>query len=1009
MEGASRAPSDLPTVIAARRAPSTSVGRLLIIIVVVAVAAALWWMINVLVLLFGAILLALGLDACARWINRRTGLPRPFALVAIAIALLALFGAALWLFGSIVGAQLAEVWRAVPAGWTLLMDRLGADPYGRQLLEQARGVSITDATGWVTPVIAAVAGALTRGVGYAGVMVLVAVYLAVEPARYRRLCVRLVPPAQWHTAERLLDSIGSVLRRWLVGQIVVMAAIGVLSGIGLWALGIEAAFALGLMGGLLCFIPFVGAILAAVPATLVALSQGPAFAASVVLMYVAVHLVEGNLITPLVQSEATALPPVLAILSMIACSLLLGPLGVLFAAPLTLLLLVSVEILYVQEGLGEPAESVAGTAAVASLATDGARATIHAKSSTVVADGEVWTRWLKRTLRPVLVGIPLLGLVGGFAVQFSGYGSVAGWIWAGATLPVLLALLVQIVVSMWRGEFGLDIVAALSMAGALVFGEQLAAVVVALMYAGGQYLENFADGRARREMTKLLSRVPRTALRHRDGLLEEVPLETLEPGDRIMVRRGEIVAVDGTVATGVAVLDQAALTGESLPIQQHVGEAVLSGSTNAGDTFDLLVSARAEASTYAGIVRLVEAAQQSKAPMSRLADRFAMAFLGVTVAIAGGAWLWTGDPIRGLAVLVVATPCPLILAVPVAIISGVSRAAKLGILIKGGRALENLARVKTLVIDKTGTLTYGKARLVAIEPAAGITANELLGISASLDQASSHVIAQAIVSAAREKRLVLTPPSAVSETAGEGVEGAVGGRKVVVGGPGFVAKRCSGTSPDVGDGGQHTPPGAVLVAVGIDDRIAGRLVLSDEVRAGTRELLDGLRAAGIQRIVLASGDRAAVADAVVAGLPIDQVRADLTPDQKIAVIREEHQKAPVLMVGDGVNDAPALAAADVGIAMGARGAAAPAEVADVVLLVDRLDRVLTALRIASRSRHIALQSVYAGVGLSFVGMVVAALGYLTPVRGALVQEVIDVAVILNALRALAEPAGKAPP
>ena len=613
---------------------------------------------------------------------------------------------------------------------------------------------------------------------------------------------------------------------------------------------------------------------------------------------------------------------------------------------------------------------------------------------------------LNRILRPAVVSIPLLGLLGGLAAQAARNGQVAGWIWSGATLPVLLALLVQIVVSMWRREFGLDIVAALSMAGALVFGEHLAAVVVALMYAGGQYLESFAEGRARREMTELLSRVPRTALRHRDGLLEEVSLDVLERGDTIMVRRGEVVAVDGSVALGVAVLDQSALTGESLPVQQHAGEAVLSGSTNAGDTFDLVVSARAEASTYAGIVRLVEAAQHSKAPMSRLADRFAMAFLGVTVAIAGGAWIWAGDPIRALAVLVVATPCPLILAVPVAIISGVSRAAKLGILVKGGRALENLARVRTLVIDKTGTLTYGAARLVAVQAAPGFPSDELLRLAASLDQASSHVIAQALVSAAREKGCVLTTPDTVSEIAGEGVEGMVGGRRVVVGGPEFVAKRSAWRSPKITDGKPHIPPGAVLVAVAVDGQSAGRLVFSDELRTGTQDLLDGLRAAGIKRIVLASGDRAAVADVVVAGLPIDEVRADLTPDQKIAVILEEHRRAPVLMVGDGVNDAPALAAADVGIALGARGAAASSEVADVVLLVDRLDRVLSVLRIAVRSRHIALQSVYAGVGLSFVGMVVAALGYLTPVRGALVQEVIDVAVILNALRALTAGPGE---
>ncbi len=610
-------------------------------------------------------------------------------------------------------------------------------------------------------------------------------------------------------------------------------------------------------------------------------------------------------------------------------------------------------------------------------------------------------------MQPLLVAIPLLGLAGGFVAHLLGSDQASGWIWSAATLPVLVALFIQIITSLLRGEVGLDIVAALSMTGALIFGEHLAAVVVALMYAGGQYLESFAEGRATREMTKLLSRVPRTALRHRDGALEEVSLGALRPGDRIMVRHGEVVAVDGLVAKGVAVLDQSALTGEALPIQQHEGEAVLSGSTNAGDAFDLNVSLRAEESTYAGIVRLVEAAQQSKAPMSRLADRFAMAFLAVTVALAGGAWLWTGDHIRALAVLVIATPCPLILAVPVAIISGVSRAAKLGILIKGGRALENLARVRTLVIDKTGTLTYGAARLVTAQVAPEFSADDILSLAASLDQASNHVIAQALVSAARTKGFALTLPDQVSETAGEGIEGVVGGRRVVVGGLRFVSERSAGPSAEIGGSEQPIPPGAVLVAVAVEGRIVGRLVFSDELRAGTKELLQDLRAAGIQRIVLASGDRAAVAAAIAAGLPIDEVRADLTPDQKIDVIKTEHQRAPVLMVGDGVNDAPALAAADVGIAMGAKGAAASAEVADVVLLVDRLDRVLSALRIAHRSRNIALQSVYAGVGLSFVGMVVAALGYLTPVRGALIQEAIDVAVILNALRALSAPAGNA--
>ena len=327
---------------------------------------------------------------------------------------------------------------------------------------------------------------------------------------------------------------------------------------------------------------------------------------------------------------------------------------------------------------------------------------------------------LQRLVRPILVAVPATGLVLGMIARLSGFEHWAGPVWAGVTAPVLLVLLIEIVTSLRRGDVGLDVVAALSMGGALAFGEHLAAVVVALMYAGGQYLESFAERRASREMTALLSRVPRTALRHRDGRLEEVALGYIEPGDRLLVGHGDVVAVDGTVSSGLAILDQAALTGESLPVKRTLGEAVMSGSTNAGDAFDLSATHRAAESTYAGIVRLVEAAQRSKAPMARLADRFAIVFLAVTAALAGAAWFWTGDPIRALAVLVVATPCPLILAVPVAIVSGVSRAAKAGVLVKGGKALETLARVRVLVIDKTGTLTHGRARVIEIRPEPGL-------------------------------------------------------------------------------------------------------------------------------------------------------------------------------------------------------------------------------------------------------------------------------------------------
>ena len=603
-----------------------------------------------------------------------------------------------------------------------------------------------------------------------------------------------------------------------------------------------------------------------------------------------------------------------------------------------------------------------------------------------------------KVARPYLAGLAAAGLLAGIAAKVAGRDVAAAAVWAAVTLPVLLALLVEIVTSLRRGEVGLDIVAGLSMAAALIFGENLAAAIVALMYAGGQYLEIYAERTARREMTALLSRVPRTAIRHRDGQLEEVAVDVVSPGDRLLIRQGDVVPVDGTVAEGVGVLDQSALTGESLPVKAKPGEPVLSGSTNAGEAFDVIATRPAAESTYAGIVRLVEDAQRSRAPMSRLADRYAIVFLVLTVVLAGAAWWLSGDPIRAVAVLVVATPCPLILAVPVAIISGLSRAAKFGILIKGGKAIENLARVRTVVIDKTGTLTIGQARLIAIHVDVGITANEVLRIAASLDQASKHVIAQTIVDEARNKGLQLAVPTDVVETPGEGVVGRVDGRRVAVGGLRFVAGKIarSDASPLPHD----RPPGALAVAVGIDGRLSGVLILADELRAGTEAMLSELRALGIERIVLATGDRHEVASFVATGLSLDLVRSELTPDQKILVVLAERKNGPVMMIGDGVNDAPALAAADVGVAMGAKGAAASAQAADVVLLVDQLDRILPAIRIARRSRLIALQSVIAGIGLSALAMVAASFGLLVPAEGAVIQEVIDVAVIFNALRAL---------
>lgn len=598
-------------------------------------------------------------------------------------------------------------------------------------------------------------------------------------------------------------------------------------------------------------------------------------------------------------------------------------------------------------------------------------------------------------LKTALLFIALLGLVTGLGLWMAGQAEPAALVWSIGVLPVLVALVIEIIRSLLKGQVGLDIVAALSMSAALLFGEALAASVVALMYSGGTFLEGFAEGRAQREMRDLLSRVARTATVKRDDRLEEVDLDQIVPGDLLLIRQGDVAPVDGTLETAEAMLDQSALTGESMPIRVMRHMEVMSGVTNAGAAFDLRATRAASDSTYAGIVRLVEAAQNSRAPMARLADKYSLLFLAVTVVLATAAWWFTGDPIRAVAVLVVATPCPLILAVPVALVAGMSRAAHFGVLVKGAQALEAMARVRTLIFDKTGTLTDGRPQIVTIASSGELSQEEILYFAAALDQGSKHPVAQAVVSAAKLRSLTLPIPTDVAETPGEGVVGTVDGRSVVVGNTGFVASQTGASTQS-----QTLSPGAVLVSVAVDGKTAGWIEMADTLRSGTAGLLSALRANGIERLSLATGDRRVVADAVTTGLGLDAVHADLTPDQKVLLVLSERKNGPVMMVGDGVNDAPALAAADVGVAMGARGAAASAETADVVLLVDDVGRLLPGLVIARGARLIAWQSVVAGIGLSAAGMVAAAFGYLTPVQGALLQEVIDVAVILNALRAL---------
>ncbi|MFO1432988.1 MAG: heavy metal translocating P-type ATPase [Candidatus Competibacteraceae bacterium] len=602
----------------------------------------------------------------------------------------------------------------------------------------------------------------------------------------------------------------------------------------------------------------------------------------------------------------------------------------------------------------------------------------------------------------ILLILAALGLAVGGGAWLVGAIDVAEATWLATIVLVLCSLLVAIVQDLRQGKTGVDIVAVLAMAGAILLREYLAGAVIALMFASGRALEEYAEARARRELSALLERAPRLAYRYEQGALIQIPVETVQPGDQLLVKSGEIVPVDGLVLTASAVLDESALTGESLPIERRMGEQVRSDTVNAGGPFDLRALVTAANSTYAGVICLVEAAQTTKAPFVRLADRYALLFVPLTLGLAGLTWVLSGEPVRALAVLVVATPCPLILAAPVAIVSGISRAARRGILIKGGGALETLARARVLLFDKTGTLTTGRARLTAIETCSVFDATTVLRLAAALDQFSQHVLAAAIVAAAREQQLNLTVPSAVEEQPGAGLKGTVDGYQVRLGSLAWVA------------GGMPPSPwarrllkrmayeGASGVFVAIDGALAGALLLADEIRLETPKALRSLRQAGIEKILMVSGDRQDVAETIAAAVGVDGVLAERAPQDKVAAVLAERADAVTIMVGDGVNDAPALAAADVGVAMGARGAAAASEAADVVLLVDRLDRLTEALLITRRARGLALQSVIVGMGLSVAAMLVAAQGLLAPVVGALMQEGIDVIVILNALRALGQ-------
>jgi len=604
--------------------------------------------------------------------------------------------------------------------------------------------------------------------------------------------------------------------------------------------------------------------------------------------------------------------------------------------------------------------------------------------------------WYHREMAVFAVTSALLG--GGVVAWLSGAGATASGVWAGAAVLGLGYSTVSLIEAIRRRVPSVDVIAWLALAGALAVGEALAGAMIAVMLASGVLLEARAAARARRELSLLVARAPRTARRHVAGGVVEIPVEQVARGDRLLVGPGEIVPVDGRVLSP-ATLDESALTGEALPVERQPGGDVRSGVVNAGAPLDLVATALAEQSTYAAVVRLVQQAQAATAPFVRTADRFAVAFVPATLALAGLAWLATGQVVRAVAVLVVATPCPLLLAAPIAIMSGLSRAARRGVVIKGGGALERLAAGRVLLFDKTGTLTHGRPTLVDVITAGAVDAEELLRLAASLDQVSAHVLAGPIVSAARLRTLRLQLPDQVEERPGYGVEGTVGGRHVRLGKASWIVP---GVPPAWVRHARRRAAldGSLTVFAAVDGVPAGVFLLEDPVRPDAPRMIRALRAAGITRVVLVTGDRAEAAETVGRVVGVDAVNAERDPADKLAIVRAEQARAPTIMVGDGINDAPALAAVGVGVALAARGATASAEAADVVLTIDRIDALADAILIARRSRRIALQAVVAGMGLSALAMAAAAAGYLPPAAGAVLQEVIDVLAIGIALRAV---------
>jgi heavy metal translocating P-type ATPase len=593
-------------------------------------------------------------------------------------------------------------------------------------------------------------------------------------------------------------------------------------------------------------------------------------------------------------------------------------------------------------------------------------------------------------VEPAVVAVALLA--GGLAWPFSP--GLAAWIWGLVALAGVIKPATGMVETLRGGQFGIDVIAVVAIVASVALHENLAAIVVLLMLTGGEALEDYAQRRARAELSSLLARAPRLAHRKQGATIQDIPVSQVAPQDILVVRPGETIPVDAKIVKGQTSLDESAITGESLPVDKREGDELLSGSVNTTGLIEVEALRASGDSQYARIVQLVQEAASSRSPLVRLADRYSVPFSIITFTLAGIAWALSGQALRALEVLVVATPCPLLIATPVALVSGMSRAARHGIIVKNGGALERLAVLKAVAFDKTGTLTKGEPEVAQIIPT-GISKAELLRITASAERSSVHTLAQAVVAEARKHNLQLADTVNLTETPGKGVVATIEGKQVVVGKADFLHEQ--GIKVTV-RGDEQAIQTAIFVAV--DGKFAGVITFADALRPEAKRALAAIKALGVARTVMLTGDKQAVAERIAKRLGITDVKAECLPEDKVNALHAlRNEFAPVAMVGDGVNDAPTLAAADVGIALGAKGSTAASESADVVIMLDDLMRVPMAIAIARRALWIAQESIWVGIGLSIVLMVVATFGGIRPVYGALLQEAVDVTVIINALRA----------